>query len=262
MIPTPAAGAAIARRLLPATLAVLLAAVATAASAEDLTRNQIYELQFRLNQLGFDAGRPDGSVGGRTRAALSAFASANDTIADLTPAVLAHVRAEARSVEGIQRPDGSIDFLVFTDQGTPLVLTVEAVGRIHKTEGEETIRDYDTDGSPIYSNRFSVSHVEATFDLPREAGVVFGVKVNVPGPPRGERLRIDHVVSRPERLADGTVRFEDHVYDHIYLKQENNPRYWYWHFETQPDESHAGDWRFHLENAGEILMSRVFRVGE
>jgi hypothetical protein len=245
MTPTPAAGAAIARRLLPAILAMFIALVAAPATAQDLNRNQVFELQFRLSQLGFDAGRPDGRVGGRTRTALAAFADANGTADELTTAALNEVRGAARAIEGIARPDGAIDFLVFTDEGTPLILTVEAVGRIFKTASEETIRDYDTDGSPIYSNRFRVSHVEATFDLPREAGVVFGVKVHVPGPRSGERLRIDHVVSRPERLPDGTVRFEDHVYDHIYLKQENNPRYWYWHFETRPDETHAGDWRFH-----------------
>ena len=45
------------------------------AQHQPLTRNKIKQIQHRLNQLGFDAGRPDGLPGPRTKAAIRAFQS-------------------------------------------------------------------------------------------------------------------------------------------------------------------------------------------
>ena len=239
---------------------ILFAAVLTgfsaAASAQELDRNQVFELQFRLNQLGFEAGRLDGEAGGRTRSATYRFADVHDTRADLTPAFLAQVRAAARPIEGISNEDGSIDFLVFTDQGTPLILTVERIGRLDQPMPAVT------QGAPTTSEEEPVESLASAevSDLPREDDAAFGVQVRVPTPPQGERLRVDQVVSEPERLADGTIRFTEHVTRHVVLSKENNPQRWMWRDDTLPEAEQAAAWRFTLENAGEILLTRTFRI--
>ncbi len=47
-----------------------------------ISRSQIMALQSRLNELGFDAGQPDGIAGSGTRAAIRAFQASRDMIAD------------------------------------------------------------------------------------------------------------------------------------------------------------------------------------
>jgi membrane-bound lytic murein transglycosylase B len=47
-----------------------------------LSRNEVTQLQERLNTLGYDAGEPDGQAGPRTRAALRAFQKENELPAD------------------------------------------------------------------------------------------------------------------------------------------------------------------------------------
>lgn len=225
--------------------AVLLAAPQQAA-AQGLDRNQVFELQFRLNQLGFNAGRLDGQAGGRTRSAVHRFADAHDTRADLTPAFLALVRAEARSIEGLARDDGAIDFLVFTDEGTPLILTIEAIGQL---------------SGPQISAAAALPQGSDPIAIPGEAGVAFGVAVRVPTPPAGERLTIEHVVSEPRRLADGTIRFTEHVTRHAIPPDAADQQQWVWRFETPPDPIQADGWRFALENRGDILLTRTFKVG-
>jgi membrane-bound lytic murein transglycosylase B len=59
-----------------------------------LARNDVIELQTRLNQLGFDAGTPDGVLGSRTRAAVREYQLRNALAADgyASYAFLAHLR--------------------------------------------------------------------------------------------------------------------------------------------------------------------------
>jgi len=47
-----------------------------------MTKPQIYDLQTRLNALGYDAGPPDGDYGGRTRGAVKQFQANNGLTAD------------------------------------------------------------------------------------------------------------------------------------------------------------------------------------
>ena len=258
-MPIFGAGSVAARNRSAAILfAAVLAGFSAAASAQELDRNQVFELQFRLNQLGFNAGRLDGEAGGRTRSATYRFADAHDTRADLTPAFLAQVRAAARPIEGISNEDGSIDFLVFTDEGTPLILTVEMIGRVDRptpepSQGEPAAAAEQEPAGALTSPEVS--------DRPREDHAAFGVQVRVPTPPEGERLRVDQVVSQPERLADGTIRFTEQVTRHVVLSEENNPQQWMWRDDTLPEGEQAAGWRFTLENAGEILLTRTFQIG-
>ena len=46
-----------------------------ALSADQLSRTQIFEVQEKLNLLGFGSGQPDGLVGSKTRSAVAAFKS-------------------------------------------------------------------------------------------------------------------------------------------------------------------------------------------
>ena len=50
-----------------------------------LSRHMIMRIQERLNQLGFDAGTPDGVMGSATQSALRAFQGASGIIADGYP---------------------------------------------------------------------------------------------------------------------------------------------------------------------------------
>lgn len=52
---------------------------------ERLSRNEIKEMQERLNLLGYDSGTPDGKVGPKTRAALRAYQQASSLPADAFP---------------------------------------------------------------------------------------------------------------------------------------------------------------------------------
>lgn len=56
-----------------------------AGEEERLSRNEIKEMQQRLNLLGYDSGEPDGRVGPKTRAALRAYQQASNLPADAFP---------------------------------------------------------------------------------------------------------------------------------------------------------------------------------
>ena len=45
----------------------------SAHSADRLSRNQVFEVQEKLNLLGIGSGKPDGLIGKKTRSAISAF---------------------------------------------------------------------------------------------------------------------------------------------------------------------------------------------
>lgn len=235
----------------------LLALPAVPVAAQELTRNQVFALQFYLNQLGHEAGRPDGKTGGRTRNALYRFAEATATNPAMTPAYLARIRAAARSVEGFAGEDGAIDFLVFTDAGTPLILTVEAVGQVENGTIPKPVPD-ETDSAEDADPQTPAEPAPAT--LAARQGSAFGMQVRVPTPPEGERLQIDQVVSEPRRLADGTVTFTEHVERRVVLTGSDRPQLWVWRFDEAPTAANAGIWRFSLENAGDIVVTRTFRV--
>jgi len=240
-----------------------LAPLAALAQGEPANRNEIFQIQFRLNQLGFSAGEPDGSAGPQTKKAAAAFAAAGGDAAEgaMTAALLARLEEKTRDIEGWKRADGTIDFLVFTDEGTPLIFKVIAVGQIHKSPDTTYVRDRERDGSPIYSNSFRVSHMSGTGNIPLAAGSAFGYRVQITPPPRGQRLQIDHIVFVPEPRPDGKVDFRPHPYQHVYLKRPGSTkRYWYWHFERTPSTAPAGTWRFALTNRGQTLISRDFEL--
>lgn len=117
------------------------------------------------------------------------------------------------------------------------------------------------DGLPIYSNVFAVSHVDPTLDIPLLAGVAFGYQLRVPTPPSDERLQINHVVVWPERLEDGSTKTSTYSYEHIYLKREGNPRYWFHHFEKKPSDRYQGNWSIRLGNRGTVLLIQNLRPG-
>jgi hypothetical protein len=224
-----------------------------------LTRNEIFELQFHLEQLGYDTGNPDGRVGQRTLAAVQAYGVATGVPGEMSEALLSKTREATTDIEGLEKGNGEIDFLVFTDQGTPLIFAVENIGRIHKGESRTIVRDRDVDGSPIYSDKFTM-HFEATYNIPLLVGVAFGYQVRVPAPPSGERLQINHVVVWPEKLEDGSTKMSSYTYEHIYLRRESNPRYWFHAFEGQPQDRYEGDWSMRLVNRGAVLLSRTFTL--
>lgn len=94
--------------------------------------------------------------------------------------------------------------------------------------------------------------------MPLQAGIAFGHQVPGPAPPSGERLQIDHVVVWPERLDDGTTKMSAYIFEHVYLKRESNPCYWFHHFEGRPSDQYEGQWSIRLENRGIVLLSRTF----
>ena len=50
-----------------------------------LSKQALWSIQSRLNELGYDAGKPDGVMGPNTRAALRAFQQASGLVADGYP---------------------------------------------------------------------------------------------------------------------------------------------------------------------------------
>lgn len=229
-----------------------LLASPTVANAQELSRNQVFELQFRLNQLGYDAGRIDGQTGPRTRGAAYRFADAHDTRVDLNPAFLAQVRAAARSIEGIANEDGSTDLLVFSDQGTPLVITVETIGALVDLVPAAAPGTLEPGLGTLPAQAIHTAAVP---------GGLFGVRVRVPGVPEGDRLSVTRIVSEPKRLADGTVRFTEHITEHVVMTgSQSGPLLWAWEVNGAPGTEGSPPWRFTLENAGDILLTRSFRV--
>lgn len=244
--------------LAPAIVTVLIWAAPAAAQA-GLTRNQVFELQFRLNQMKFDAGWPDGIAGARTRNAVAAARSRLGLPADAAPeTLLAELRKATASMEGFPLPHGHEALLVFTDQGTPLILTVESFGRMDIDEFGKYVRDRDTDGSLIRSTRADVT-IGNDAAMPLEPRIAFGYKVDVPAPPRGERLAIMEVTTWPgnEQQADRSSGYE-----HVYLKSVSNPRYWWWQFNDDVSGARQGLWRMSLMNNGQELIARQIIIGK
>jgi peptidoglycan hydrolase-like protein with peptidoglycan-binding domain len=242
-------------------LSLALSLPAMAQDESQLSRNEVFQIQFYLNQLGFPAGEPDGLDGPQTRKAAADFAAANGGEAALTADLLVRIEEKTRPLEGWKRADGSIDTLIFTDQNTALLFKVIAAGQIHKSPDKRYIRDQDTDGSPIYSNRFDVSHMTGTDNIPLAAGTAFGYHVRITPPPAGERLQIDHLVFEPYAKEDGALDYRLHVYEHVYLKPPgSNTRYWYWHFDRAPANAKPGIWPFALTNSGRTLIKREFEL--
>ncbi len=247
--------------------ALLHAVGARAQDADTLSRDDVFQVQFHLNQLGFDAGRPDGVAGPVTKSAVRAFARSEAADPALSEELLSRLRKAAAGIEGYRHEDGAIDLLVFTDEGTPLILSVLNHGRIFKTPSKRYVREHDRDGTPIKSSRFTVSHIGPADAIPYAPNVTFGYEVRVPAPPAGERLQIDHAVQWPLRQADGTVRYRDgYVSEHIYLRTPNfNPRYWTWTMgdPVTPEQVdyYSGVWKVEIRNRGRPLIVRDFVVG-
>lgn len=249
-------GAAVA--LLPTVLTGLFW-TAPVAAGEDLTRNEVFELQFRLDQMKLDAGWPDGVAGARTRNAIAAARSRLGLPSDAGPeTLLAELRKATASMEGIILPDGREALLVFTDQGTPLILTVESFGRMTIDKFGQYVRDRDTDGSLLRSTRADVT-IANSAAMPLEPRSAFGYKVDVPAPPRGERLAIMEVTTWPgnEQQADRSSGYE-----HVYLKSVSNPRYWWWQFNDDVSGARQGLWRMSLMNNGQELIARQIIIGK
>ena len=62
--------------------------------ADKLSRNQVFEVQEKLNLLGFGSGKPDGLIGKKTRSAVSAFQTEYNfaTIVEFNENLLGDVR--------------------------------------------------------------------------------------------------------------------------------------------------------------------------
>lgn len=253
--------------ILSVLLITCIGSTGQALGSQGLSRDGIFQVQFHLNQLGFSTGRPDGVTGPATRSAVDAYERSEGREFGLSQELLNQLRQATAGIEGYRQTDGSIALLVFTDEDTPLILSVLNYGQIFKTPSRSYVREYDRDGTPIKSNRFSVSHIGPADEIPYEPKVSFGYQVRVPAPPRGERLQIDHVVQWPLKQSDGSTRYEDnYVSDHVYLKKPNfNPRYWTWQMgETVNADQiayYSGVWKIELRNRGKTLMVRDFIVG-
>jgi peptidoglycan hydrolase-like protein with peptidoglycan-binding domain len=252
-----ACGHAIAALVTAIVAALIWAAPADAKAG--LTRNQVFELQFRLDQMKFDAGRPDGVAGHRTERAAAAAMSQLGLSPDTGPeTLLSELRKATASMEGILLPDGRRQLLVFTDQGTPLILTMVSFGRMSVDEAGSYVRDHDVDGSPIYSDRADTSIRQAA-EMPLLPGIAFGYEVEVPAPPRNERLEIEAVTVWPGSEAEAD-RSDD--YSHVYLKKVSNPRYWWWQFDDDVSDVRQGLWRMSLVNRGDRIVSRQIMIGK
>lgn len=229
---------------------------APVAARQSFTRDEIFEIQFRLDQMGLDAGTPDGVAGPRTQHAIAA-ALARLGLPDAgSEKLLAELRKATASIEGVLLPDGRRLLLVFTDQGTPLILTMVSFGRMSMDSSGAYVRDHEADGSPIYSH-FVDASVAQTDEMPLLPAIAFGYEVDVPVPPKGERLQIDTVTIWPGS-EDETSRSDR--YAHVYLKKESNPRYWTWTFGKDVSQVRQGLWRMALVNRGQQLVSRPMMI--
>jgi peptidoglycan hydrolase-like protein with peptidoglycan-binding domain len=230
-------------------------------AAEELSRNQIFELQYRLDQLGLDAGKPDGKTGARTLAALAAFAKRIGSVAELTSAMLQKAGKAAAGIEGLVDENGQIDLLVFTDQGTAQIVRVENWGQIHKSNSRVYVRDYDLDGRPLYAEYFEVSGMDRVGDIQLVPWASFGYKMHFPTPPKEERLDFEQTIVRPQIGNDGTVTTATTVDHNILLKAPPaGPWYWYTGIEKEADPRLQGTWTMQLGQKGKVFMSRAFEV--
>jgi hypothetical protein len=223
-------------------------------SADEPSRNEIFETQFRLNQLELDAGPPDGVAGPRTERAIEAAMARFGLRNASSDELLAKLREATDGIEGIARPGGQTDLLVFTDEGTPLILSVMSFGHMHRGGSTKVVRDRDRDGTPIFTNRGGDHAIDEIGTVPLSPGASFGYQVRVPSPPSGERLRIDHVTGGP--LPGEAPGIHASRYEHIYLKRTSNPRWWWWSFPDDVSEDQEGVWSMSIENRGRRLISR------
>jgi peptidoglycan hydrolase-like protein with peptidoglycan-binding domain len=232
---------------------------ASAAEPGTLDRNAMFELQFRLDQLGYDAGMPDGHAGPRTRGAAAAFADKTGMPSDLSTDLLEAARTAAVDIEGWSRPSGEVDLLVFTDEGTAQLVRVTGWGLIHKSRSELYFRGYDRDGRKLMAEHFDVSSMESTTDITIRPWTSFGYEIIFPTPPRGERLEIDQSATGPTIQDDGTVAVETSFFENAFLKKPDSiPWYWYRGTEEEADLRLAGEWTMRLGQKGHVLMSRTF----
>lgn len=230
-------------------------------AADKLDRNAIFELQFRLDQLGYDAGVPDGRAGPRTLAAAAKYADYIGLPHDLSVELLSHATSDAANAEGWTRPDGETDLLVFTDEGSAQLVRVVGWGLIHKSKSEIYLRGYDRDGSKLLGEHFEVTDLEQISDISLKPWTTFGLKIIFPTPPRGERLEIDQSVTAPVVLDDGSVEMETNVSQNAFLKApESTPWFWYRGIEEKADPRLAGDWTMSLGQNGHVLFSRTFTL--
>ena len=231
------------------------------ASVQQLSRDQIFELQFRLNQLGFEVGEPDGQMASRTRQASAAFARKAGLDAELYSALLEQARTASAGIQGFSRKDGSVDLLVFTDEGFAQITRIEDWGLINKSNSKTYVRDHDRDGRPLYAEHFDVSSMERSNDIRLVQWVSFGYKIHFPAPPTGQRLEIEQVIIRPRIGADGSVERATIVIKNPLLKAPPpGPWYWYTGIDQDPDPRLEGDWTMTIGQKGKVLVSRTFIV--
>ncbi len=227
----------------------------------ELSRNGIFELQFRLNQLGFDVGEPNGSLTARTRSQAAAFAGKTGQSQRLDAALLERLRQAAGNMEGWKRPDGTIKLLLFTDEGTPLMMALENWGLIFKSNARTFIRDHDRDGRPLYAQRFDVRQMERRLEIGLAQWVTFGFRMHFPTPPKGERVEIEETLTRPEIAKDGSVERKTTVWKVPFLSRPPfDPWYWYSNLEAEADTRLEGAWVMSLGQKGRTLLSRSFQL--
>jgi peptidoglycan hydrolase-like protein with peptidoglycan-binding domain len=236
--------------------------VAAVGSEQQMSRSQIFELQFRLNQLGFEIGEPNGRMTPRTAEASAAFAKKIGRAPGAGTPLLERAREAAVGIEGYSRKDGQVDVLVFTDEGTAQIVRVENWGLIRKSESSTYLRDRDRDGRPLINEHFDVRGMERRTNIPFEAWTSFGYKMYFPTPPRGERLEIEQVIVRPKIQKDGSVRTETIIFRNPFLRAPPpGPWYWYTGPEQETDARLQGSWTMTLGQKGKVLLSRAFNVG-
>ena len=228
---------------------------------QQLSRDQIFELQFRLNQLGFEVGEPNGQMTSRTRQASAAFAQKAGLGAPLNSAILERARTASADIQGFARTDGRVDLLVFTDEGFAQITRVEDWGLINKSNSKTYVRDHDRDGRPLYAEHFDVSSMERRNDVPLGKWVSFGYKMYFPTPPTGHRLEIEQTIIRPRVRTDGSVERATIVIKNPLLRAPPpGPWYWYTGFDDDPDPRLEGDWTMTIGQKGKVLLSRTFNV--
>lgn len=226
-----------------------------------LSRSEIFELQFRLDQLGFEVGEPTGVATAQTQQQTVSFANKMGVMPGLNGFVLQRAREAAADIEGWKRRDGKVELLLFTDEGTPLTMTVENWGLIFKSNAQTFVRDHDRDGHPLYAQRFDVSRMERRLNISAVPWATFGFRLHYPTPPKGERVEIEETAVRPEILEDGTVERKTTVTKVPFLKKpSSDPWYWYSNLKENADPRLDGEWVMRLAQKGHVLFSRTFLV--
>ncbi len=154
----------------------------------------------------------------------------------------------------VAAPEAAAEIRVFdveTEKGRAMKFVIVAAGRITGRWGGKAARDGGRQG------------IVRAFELPLQAGTRFGVKVRIPPVPKGDRLVIEQVVTRPENLADGRQVRKEFTAAHVFLgRKYRNPRYWWVYIQRTPKRDFTGTWTFRLANKGRELFSRDFHLGK